>query len=301
MATGYESELLANEIFENLVGEKNANLPDIDLTQSLFDIPWDLNHAVYNKVDRIHLEELTTKEVGGTGAFDTMMASFRAHLKEEHEAGRITGPEYTKTYIALTTSAMENAVRFLLERDTTFWMAARAQAEAINARVANETAKLQAMLGRAEYALTKMKLAGEDATFGAQQYQIENILPAQVALSKEQMEAQRAQTMDIRSDEETEVTGVLGMQKALYSQQIESYQEDVKHKNTKMILDTWIARKTIDESIAPPHYLLTRSLENILYEARKSATGGAPVPPGHNAYGPPPENYNYTDDPKTET
>src|SRR5690606_3241388 len=252
----YHSDRQANFLMKGLVGEDNANLPDIDLSNEWFEIPWTLDHDVYKEVKRVEPEDITTKEVNGTGIFDVMMAGMRAHLELEYDKNRITGAEYAKAYVALTQAALANAVQFALGKDQAFWASARAQAETITARVANEVAKIQALLNRAEYALTKLKLATADATFGAQKYNISQILPIQKDLLTEQMEAQRAQTSDRRSDGQ-EVEGVMGAQKALYEQQVRAYEEDIRHKFTKLLTDTWITRHTIDQELPPPKQLLT--------------------------------------------
>jgi len=288
----YDSDVIANALMVSLVGENNAQLPDIDLTREWFEIPWTMDHDVYKKVERVKPEDITTKEVDGTGIFDVMMAGIRAHLELEYKKNRITGAEYAKTYVALTQAALTNAVQFALGKDQAFWASAKAQAEAITARVANEATKLQALLGRAEYALTKLKLATEDANFGAQKYNITKILPAQRALLVEQMEAQRGQTSNHRSDGQ-EIEGLLAAQKALYEQQIRAYEEDIRHKFTKLLTDTWITRHTIDEDIVPPAQMLTRSLEEVLRQARLAAIGKGVTDPYR-----PPEEYEYTDEKK---
>jgi len=287
MPAPYNSHIHANTIFAALVGEKNANLPDIDLTLDWFDIPWDENHAVYQTVKRIAIEELTTREVGGEGIFDALMASLAAHLKEEYNQGRITGSEYTMAYVPLTEGALSNSVQFALQRDQAFWMSAKAQADAITARVANETAKLQAMMGRAEYALTKLKLATEDSTFAAQAYQVDHLLPAQEQHILEQVESQRAQTMDTRTNGTTEVTGLIGRQKALYEQQVKSYQADVENKAAKIFSDLWVTQKTLDEAISPsPSFAVPTedfpdvpdALDAIFQKMRKTAAGNPDLP-----------------------
>lgn len=286
----YDSDVVANELMVSLVGENNAQLPDIDLSREWFEIPWTLDHDVYKAVKRVEPEDITTKEVDGTGIFDVMMAGIRAHLELEYEKNRITGAEYAKAYVALTQAALANAVQFALGKDQAFWASARAQAETITARVANEVAKIQALLSRAEYALTKLKLATEDANFGAQKYNVTRILPAQRALLVEQMEAQRGQTFDHRSDGQ-EIKGVLAAQKALYEQQVRAYEEDIRHKFTKLLTDTWLTRHSIDEEIVPPMQMLTRSLEEVLRQARLAAMGKGVSDP----YTPPSE-YQYTDE-----
>jgi len=285
----YYSDTIANDLFISLVGENNAQLPDIDLSREWFEIPWTVDHDVYKPVKRIEPEDITTKEVNGTGIFDVMMAGIRAHLELEYEKNRITGAEYAKAYVALTQAALANAVQFALGKDQAFWASARAQAETITARVANEVAKIQALLNRAEYALTKLKLATEDANFGAQKYNISQILPIQKDLLTEQMEAQRAQTSDRRSDGQ-EVKGVMGAQKELYEQQVRAYEEDIRHKFTKLLTDTWITRHTINEELSPPKQLLTKALEEVVRQARLTAMGKGASDP----YIPPSE-YEYKD------
>lgn len=223
------------------------------------------------------MAELTERKVGGNGAFDALMEAMGAHLKTEFEKGRITGAEYTKAYIALTEGAMSNAVSFLINRDQAFWQAQNAQVQAITALVQLETAKVQlaavqleAMNQRANYALTKIRLAGESVAYCTAQFNLNDMLPAQLLLNEaqrkmvsEQMEAQRAQTLNTRTDGAT-ITGVLGKQKDLYSQQITSYQRDSENKAARLFTDAWITMKTIDEGLIPPTNFQNASVDTVL-------------------------------------
>jgi hypothetical protein len=193
--------------------------------------------------------------------------------------------------------------------------------QSVTARVELETAKLNwnamvftAKTAEANYALTKMKLAGEDVAYSAAKYQVTNILPAELAkitaetnvttkqglkidedilvsswtrlnllpsqktladnqsanvikqsaLIVEQTEAQRAQTMNTRIDGVTTITGVLGKQKDLYTQQIASYQRDAEVKAAKLFTDAWTVQKTIDEGLTAPTGFTNASLDTIL-------------------------------------
>lgn len=60
------------------------------------------------------VSRLTTQSLAGTGVFDIMMATTKLHLKEEYNAGRITGEEYTTVYLGAMQSVMQNSVQFLL-------------------------------------------------------------------------------------------------------------------------------------------------------------------------------------------
>lgn len=266
----YGGDVNANQLMLSLMEGENIEIPEIDFNDPSFAIPNDLNSDLYKTVRRLTNEDLTLGVVGGSGTFDALMTGFKAHLKEEFDANRISGAEYTKAFIALTEGAMSNAVQFLLGRDAAFWQAVTAQANAITARVQLETAKVQyagilleTLNARANYALTKLKLATEDVTFATGQFQLDFILPQQRLLLVEQTESARAQTLDNRTDGAT-VVGVLGKQKDLYTQQITSYQRDAEVKAAKLFTDAWTVQKTIDEGLLPPGGFTNASLDPIL-------------------------------------
>ncbi len=94
------------------------------------------------------------------------------------------------------------------------------------------------------------------------EYTLSDILPKQKVLIVEQGEAQRAQTLNDRSDEAT-VTGLMGKQKDLYTQQIVSYKRDAETKAVKMMVDGWVAQKTIIEGLAPPGVMINENIQTI--------------------------------------
>ncbi len=295
----FGGETVANQLLTALMAGENITIPQVDLTADIYKIPGGIDSEQYLPVRKLTNEDLTTRVVGGDGTFDALMAGFSAHLKIEYEKGRITGAEYTKAFIALTEGAMANAVQYLLGRDNAFWQAVTAQAQAITARVQLETAKVQyaamhleAMIGRANYALTKLKLATEDVTYAQGKfnmdfllplqrtgqelqnagqtiqnntgsYQLANIFPQQLNLLREQTEVQRAQTLDVRMDGAT-VTGAVGKQKDLYTQQITSYQRNSELSAARVFSDAWITQKTIDEGLLPPDALNNSSVNTVL-------------------------------------
>ncbi len=91
-----------------------------------------------------------------------------------------------------------------------------------------------------------------------------DLLTQQVNVTKEQHETARAQTMDTRSDGATPVTGTLGKQKDLHTQQIKSYQQDAQLKAARPFIDAWITMKTIDEGTLPPDNFNNANLNSIL-------------------------------------
>lgn len=270
------AEIEANRLLEELTKGDDFTLPDIDMSGPEWDIPGGDGSPIFGVIDKISNESLTTREVGGSGTFDALMESAHNHLKAEFKANRITGGEYTKAYIAMMESCMSNAVQFLLGRDQAYWAAALAQIQAVTARVTLATskaqfvlAKLQALSAKSEYALTKMKIATESETYCAALFNASQMLPQQLKLVTEQTEAQRAQTLDTRSDGTT-VTGSVGKQKELYSQQITSYQRDAEVKASKLFTDAWITQKTIDEGLNPPNGFTNASIDTILTKLKSN-------------------------------
>ena len=270
------AEVEANRLLEELTKGDDFTLPDIDMSGPEWDIPGGDDSPIFGAIDKISNESLTTREVGGSGTFDALMESAHNHLKAEFKANRITGGEYTKAYIAMMESCMSNAVQFLLGRDQAYWAAAMAQIQAVTARVQLATskaqfvlAKIQALSAKSEYALTKMKIATESETYCAALFNASQMLPQQLKLVTEQTEAQRAQTLDTRSDGAT-VTGSVGKQKELYSQQITSYQRDAEVKASKLFTDAWITQKTIDEGLNPPNGFTNASIDTILSKLKSN-------------------------------
>lgn len=286
MATSSGAGDLANELLPELISGKNFEFPDIDWDDSALELPEpDPNDPIFQSVKGLENEDLTTTEVGSTGTFDVIMTSLRAHLLEQFEKSRITGSDYTTAYVQMTTAALSSAVQFLLSKDQAYWQAIMAQQQAQRALYETATAKLgfltaryqlalvqiQANTAEVEYARAKIGLATEDANFGlvstqAEQakYQLNELLPLQKELTEEQVETARSQTLDTRRDGVTPVTGTVGAQKALLSQQVVSYQRDSEMKAAKVFTDAWMTMKTVDEGLLPPASFANANLEIVL-------------------------------------
>lgn len=270
------AEVEANRLLVELTKGDDFTLPNVDMSGPEWDIPGGDDSPIFSAIDKISNESLTTREVGGSGTFDALMESAHNHLKAEFKANRITGGEYTKAYIAMMESCMSNAVQFLLGRDQAYWAAAMAQIQAVTARVQLATskaqfvlAKIQALSAKSEYALTKIKIATESETYCAALFNASQMLPQQLKLLTEQTEAQRAQTLDTRTDGAA-VMGSVGKQKELYSQQITSYQRDAEVKASKLFTDAWITQKTIDEGLNPPNGFTNASIDTILAKLKSN-------------------------------
>lgn len=393
-----DADFEANALLTSLVAGEDFTIPSVDLTQPEFDFPGNTNSKLFQDVAELSNDDLTTRVVGGTGTFDALMESLKTHLQEEFEAGRITGAEYTKAYIAMAQGAMANATQFLLAKEQSFWQAQTAQVQAIQGLVGIESEKLRASAlkieanaQKAAFARAKLSLATEEVAYETARYTVDFKLPAELALVQaqklkvdadttltetqntklagadtnlitsqiakvdadtnyvvaqtgkatsetqlidsqklktdaettmlgtqnlklqsekalvekqtlkvgeellkitaettylgsqkamvdaetlivpkkgklldEQMETQRANTLDTRSDGLTAIVGSVGKQKDLYSQQITSYQRDSEIKAAKIFSDSWITQKTIDEGVLAPNGFTNASIDTVL-------------------------------------
>lgn len=109
-------------------------------------------------------------------------------------------------------------------------------------------------------------------------YNLTYILPAQKLNLQEQAEAQRAQTLDTRSDGVTAVAGSVGKQNALYAQQVISYQKDAELKAGKVFSDIWTVRRTVDEGTGLPGNFHENNINGVMNTLLVS-NGFTPVPP----------------------
>ena len=292
---------LSNELLVELTGDADFSIPKINLADPQFDIPYDPNSDLYKTVKHLTNDDLTTKDIDGSGTFDVLMGGVASQLQEEFSSERITGAEYTRAYVSCITAAMQSAIQFVTTKDQVFWQAQTAQYEAFKARLDAETARITLAASlydmynrKAQYALTKEQLAltkDQDTLLQTQnsnailegninsyqlsdvlpsqvnltkeqitgvaiqnssnQYTLDHILPSQWDLLKEQLESQIAQTKETRSTGEP-VSGLLGSQIALYRQQIDAYKRDAESKGIKLMLDPWSVSKSSDEGVETP-------------------------------------------------
>lgn len=107
------------------------------------------------------------------------------------------------------------------------------------------------------------QVANTEADTLAKEYTRLQILPAQRTFTLEQMEAKRAETMNTRTDGAA-VVGVMGKQKDLYTQQIESYKRDAEYKIGKMMVDTWITQRGTDDEFPVPGSLNNAAIDTVM-------------------------------------
>jgi hypothetical protein len=189
----------AKDVAQQILTQLGAGftVPTINLNDPAFALPTVVGNPLYGAVTPIDTDDLTVGVVGGSGTYDRLMTTHQAHLKEQYERGLITGDQYTKAYIELSTVAMQTGLQLLLQRDQSYWnalliqaQARKAEVEAISATVAIQLAKIQLVMtqyqaqnAQAQYVLTLMQVAGEDTKYEVAHKQLlimdEEILQAQ--------------------------------------------------------------------------------------------------------------------------
>ena len=257
---GYEGDKTASELEYNLTQGLSFSLPNIDWDDEAFKIPKELMEAVHSKPTPITIDNLTSRQFGGNGVFDAIMESLYNHLNKEYESGRISGAGYSQAWLGCMQAALSGSIQFLLNKDKAYWESLQAQITALTSLIGNYTAKVQLAIAqaqahqnRANYALTKLKLASENANYG---YAMEN------------MEAARAQTLDSRLTDKLPVKGTVGKQKDLYTQQIESYKRDIEIKTATILTDAFSTQKTIDEGTQTPAELQSDKISSAVKNLR---------------------------------
>lgn len=269
------------ELLESVTQGLDFRIPDVDWDSSIFEIPDSLTEALKNPPEPLTEGKLTERIVHGSGMFDALMDAVTAHLKLEYCEGRITGAEYTKAYISAIQFAMQYAVQFLLGKDLAYYQALGSQVQGITASIAAMNAKVQLAVAQAEAHLRKAQYANQVlglATTESGREHVEAQTDTQVAqtdlvkeninLVEEQVETQRGQTCDTRSDGTT-IVGTQGKQKDLYNQQITSYQRDSELKAAKLWSDAWITQKGIDEALLPPDQFVNAQVNEVLTKIKQ--------------------------------
>ena len=188
-------------------------------------------------------EDLTTKVVNGTGIFDELMTAANAHLDSQFKNERITGTQYAEVYLGQLQAVLANAVQFLIERDKTY--------------LNNLLINAQIELANKQVELAEKQLEQADKQLELLEKQIE-LQQAQSDLARQKIKTEIAQIAD--TVDGVAVSGVIGAQVALYKQQRESFLRDAEQKSLKILADTWITRKTIDDGVEVPVNFDTKAL-----------------------------------------
>lgn len=215
-------------------------------------------------------EDLTTKVVDGTGIFDELMTAANAHLTYQWEQDRITGSSYAEVYLGQLTAVLGQAVLFLTERDKTYLnnLLVQSQIKLADAQVAlaeqellnkqqellNSQKQMELMEQQIQLAEKQVELADKELLVKDKEMQLLDkqiaVQEATADLTRQKIKTEMAQISD--SVDGVSVTGILGAQIALYKQQRDGFLRDAEQKALKIVADTWITRKTVDDGTPLP-------------------------------------------------
>lgn len=297
------ADSIAGVLYTALTDDLPA-IPEVDLSGPDFTYEEDNDSALYVDIPEVDIDQLTAVQLEGPGVFDKMMAAADLHIQREFKGNRIVGADYAKVYTAIITTMMGNAVQFALGSQTAHWQAVTAQMQArqaeievTTARVNLETAKVNAMTAtyqmqqvKAQVGLTKMEIANSNMkhllltaqhyeqdyknvnllpiTRDQQQYNLDTILVDQHTLIQEQVESERAKTLNTRQNG-TVVAGLIGKQKEVQDQQIASFVAADQYKIAKMYFDGHISQISIlDVLPSPPAELASTEISEVMATAR---------------------------------
>lgn len=259
----FNSDEVSKQLLASITSGLDFNIPNVDLSEPEYNIPKDILDSVKNYRPSVTIDDLTSTNVDGPGVFDKLMTATKKHLQEEYKIGRITGAEYTNAYISMMNTVLQVSVQFTLNKD-------KAQLEALlgainaytsiisnaTAKVALATAQAQAHTQRAQYANTVAQLA---------------VVDTQYAISKENMEAARAQTSETKSDG-SPIEGTAKRNNELLETQRNSFIIKDKTNFFKFYMDWAITAKTQDIGMATPDGLQNEEITKVL-NSLKTAVG----------------------------
>ena len=232
----------------------------------------------------ISVDDLTKNEIEGTGVFDELMRSVKAHLEEERVKGSITPVNYSSVYLGALQSTMAQSVDFLLNKDKSAVSAELVEEQKINLRkeallldqkktlgdveIANahfQAKLLQAQLDKAEEEILSIRQDRANALIqGVLLNQQVEKTKTEVALYEQKTRTEEAQIRD-KVDGVT-VAGVTGIQKTMYKNQADGYIRLAEQQYARLMLDGFavlqsnagldnFAGNITEWGVTPPHVL----------------------------------------------
>lgn len=208
---------LANSLFTALTS--GITVPDApDFSEDRFNLTPDETSDLYSDITGATVAAVTDGCIDGTGAFDVFMSAMDKHLEREFKGNRITGSQYAEAYVQISTQVISQAAQFVLQKDQAKWAAVTAQMQAriveiqaTQALIELEKTKIEATkatfemnLVAAQYGLTKMQIASEEArhddiTAGValKEYELNYGAPADVAIKHYERQQVMPSTVDM--------------------------------------------------------------------------------------------------------
>lgn len=222
--------------------------------------------------DQAEFSSVTTGCPSGSGVFDQLMKSVKAHLKEEYDSQRIRGSEYTQVYLGGMQAAMSQAIQWQLgaqiaanqalliekqydnldkqgeliqeqidqiiaQTELTVQQKTNLIAEALNIPKQGDILDAQESQIAAQTGLVTQQALTEEQNTASTQYNVESMLPAQKAILDQKLITEEAQTKD--TTVQGAVAGAIGKKNALVAKQTDGFDRDAEQKASRAIFDSW--------------------------------------------------------------
>lgn len=245
--------------------------------------------------------DITEGTIPGNGVFDELQKAVNAHLVQEYNKGRITGPEYSEVYLGGLQASIQQAIAFLLGKQK-----ADQEAELLKAKIITEglvqdkisaeivhigkqndlidaqidkiNAEIKVIEKQEEEAEAKIWVVkaqvSDDMTITAAPTQLnEGILGrtgqkinAETALLTEKKVSESAQTKEVAHPE-----SILGKETLLRDRQADGFLRDAEQKLSKIVGDSFAVQFTtldgLGEQGVLPSAFDTNGINSILNKA----------------------------------
>ena len=197
----------------------------------------------------LHLEDLTTIDLQGSGVWDKMLRNMRVQLNDQFEKNRITGPTYGQVYAATYESTLQAAITLLLAKERQALeikqlelqnQLTQAQIDQIHDQMQKTPYEIEQIKAQTENIKTEtaqtqynidhilpLQATGLELENQTREYNLNTVLPTQVAQTEAQTSLTKTQEDQIRAE----------MQKVPY--EIEVLQSQVDESKIKVLQEQY--------------------------------------------------------------
>ena len=248
--------------------------------------------------DQVVFKDITDGCPAGDGVFDQLMKSIKSHLMEEYTANRIRGSEYTQVYLQSLQTAMQQSIQWQLgaqiaenqakliekqveqaekqlllleeQRQLLIVQTDQARQQTVNLALDADNIPKQGDLLEAQTEQVGKQTELIVLQAQAQQYNVEETLPAQKAILDQKLITEEAQTKTTTS--QGPVEGQLGAQRGLYLKQTEGFDRDAEQKASRIVSDIWGISVSADvaDTLIPDNVVKTQ-MDEMLSDLKNKA------------------------------
>ena len=140
----------------------------------------------------IVITDITTGIVDGTGIFDKLMASVKAHIHDEYDNGRIKGPEYSQVYLEAIQAVLAQSMQYALQEKQTEaqvdLILAQTSELLLNGAADRELKVAQVALAEKDIELKTAELGIREKELEMKVYEFDEMMPLQKAKLAEELE-----------------------------------------------------------------------------------------------------------------